>query len=142
MAVDLNKQLVRRVVDEIWHPRRFDLIDNLFTPGFVNHDPDTPEARDRAGYRAWANALVTGIPDLHVTIEDLIAEGDKVAKRWTARGTHTGPLPGIAASGKAVTFSGTTIYRMEDGRVAECWWSKDMLGLLQQLGAVAAAEPA
>ncbi len=73
-------------------------------------------------------------PDIHFTVEDQIAETDKVVTRWTARGTHRGQLMGIPATNRSVTWAGITIHRIADGRVAESWVSSDALGLMQQLG--------
>ena len=80
-----------------------------------------------------------GFPDLHFTVEDQIAEGDMVVTRWTARGTHTGEFQSIPATGKAIRVAGTDIDRVIDGKSVECWAHVDELGLMQQLGAVAAA---
>lgn len=76
------------------------------------------------------------MPDFHVTMEDVIAEGDKVAGRWTAHGTHEDELVGIPPTGKEATWTGMTIYRLAGGEIVEAWWSRDMLGLLIQLGVV------
>jgi steroid delta-isomerase-like uncharacterized protein len=138
MTLESNKAVVRRVLEDVWHAKNISLVDELFAPDFVNHDPDTPDATNREGYKAWATGLQSAVPDLRLTIDTLIAEGDQVAKRWTAAGTNTGALPGLGATGRKVTFTGITIYRIVDGKVAECWWNKDTLGLMQQLGAVPA----
>jgi predicted ester cyclase len=76
------------------------------------------------------------MPDFQVTVEEMIAEGDKVASRWTASGTHEDELVGIPPTGKEATWTGMTIYRFAEGRIVEAWWSRDMLGLLIQLGVV------
>jgi steroid delta-isomerase-like uncharacterized protein len=140
MTLESNKTLVRRVLDDAWHAKNIALVDELFAPNFVNHDPDAPEAANREGYKQWATGLLSAFPDLRVTIESLIAEGDQVAKRWTARGTNTGVIPGLGATGRQVTFTGVTIYRIIDGKIAECWWNRDTSGLMQQLGAVPATQ--
>jgi steroid delta-isomerase-like uncharacterized protein len=82
-----------------------------------------------AAYRA-------AFPDVHITIEDLVSEGDKVAERWTMRGTHKGEFAGIPATGKQVTSTGLVIVRIADGKVAEIWGASDQLGLMRQLGAI------
>lgn len=133
MSEGQNKDLVREVIEKVWHAGNLSAIDVFFSVDYVNHDPDTPEAHDRSGYRTWASILRTAFPDLHVAIDDMVGEGDKVAKRWTATATHRGPLPGIPPSGKSVRFTGITIYRIQDGRIAECWWNKDFAGMLRQL---------
>jgi predicted ester cyclase len=76
------------------------------------------------------------MPDFHVTMEDMIAEGDNVAGRWTASGTHEAELVGIPPTGKQATWTGMTIYRFAGGKIVEAWWSRHMLSLLMQLGVV------
>ena len=142
MSTESNNALVRRVIDEVWHGGNLAAIDVLFASDYVNHDPDTPDVRDRSAFKPYVQGLRAAFSDLRVSIDDLIAENDRVAKRWTARGTHDGPLPGIAATGKSVTFGGITIYRIANGQIAECWWSRDMASLLAQLGVLPGpAEP-
>jgi predicted ester cyclase len=138
MSAESNKELVRRVLNDIWHNGDLDAADRLFTKNFKNHDPDAVDARDREGYKALATVLRTALPDLRITIDRMVAEGEYVAKYWTARATQTGPLPGVGTTGKAVAFTGTTLYRMDGEQVAECWWNKDTLGMLRQLGVIPA----
>ena len=78
----------------------------------------------------------TAFPDLRISVEDQVAEGDKVVTRWRARGTHKGPFQGISPTGKRGEISGTIIDRIADGKIIECWSNSDDLGLLQQLGVV------
>ena len=79
---------------------------------------------------------VAAFPDLRFTVEDIIAEGDEVVARWTARGTHEGEYKGVPSTGERVTFTGTTTYRITDGKVEETWWEWDEMVLMQQLGIV------
>lgn len=126
MSLESNKTLVRDIVT-MWHEKAWDKIDALFAPSFVNHDPDQPKATDRAGYRDWTAELYAAFPTIRISIQEpLIAEGDYVCKRWKAQCTDP--------HGKEVSFTGTTVYRMHAGRVAECWWNKDTAGLVRQLG--------
>ena len=107
----------------------------LVAPNFANHDPSTPPLP--AGPEGYKQLLATyrGIyPDIHMTVDDLIAEGDKVVCRWTARGTNTGPLMGMPPTGKAVSVSAVYIFRVEAGKLAEAWGDFDALGMQQQLG--------
>ena len=97
---------------------------------------------DAEGHRQFSQAMVTAFPDLDRRIEDLFADGDRVAVRWTATGTHTGDFMGIPPSGTTATSSGITIFRIADGRIVEEWGHSDMLGLLQQLGAIPVGAPA
>ena len=111
-------------------------MDELTAAGFVNHDPADPtESRGPAGAKAFITGYRTAFPDLHITIEDVIADGDKVMMRWTSRGTHRGVLMGLAPTGKQVEVTGMSIDRFEDGKIAESWSNWDTLGLLRQLGA-------
>jgi predicted ester cyclase len=76
------------------------------------------------------------MPDIHVTIEDMIAEGDRLACRWECSGTHQVDFFGIPATGKKATWTGVTIYRFDSGKIVEAWWAEDALGMLQQLGII------
>jgi steroid delta-isomerase-like uncharacterized protein len=129
------KAVVRQVVDD-WNRGDLDALDAHLAPDYVNRDPNNPEVTDFGSYKRWAATARAAFPDLWVTIEDLIGEGDKVTKLWSFEATHRGAYLGIPPTGKRVTWSGITIYRIAGGRVAECIWRTDALGLLQQLGAV------
>lgn len=132
---DANKAIIGRC-PELWNTGNLAIADEIFGADFVNHDPDNPEITNLESYKGYIAAIRTGFPDFHVATEDLIAEGDKVAIRWIVTATHQGELMGIPATGKEVTWTGMTIWRLEDGKMVEGWWSKDMLGLLQQLGVI------
>lgn len=137
-----NKELVRRYYEEAFNEERFDLLDELIAPDVVNHDPLsdetlTPEeARGFEGFRRHVEAAYEGFPDAHVTIEDLIAEGDRVAVRFTFEGTHEGRFGGIESTGKRVSGTNMGFYRIEDGKIVERWLETDNLALLEQLDAV------
>jgi steroid delta-isomerase-like uncharacterized protein len=133
-----NKAQVRRVIDEIYNRGDLAVVDELAASDLVIH-VSSGEIRGREGGKQYVLALRTGFPDLHLTVEDQIAEGDMVVTRWTARGTHTGEFQSIPATGKAIRVAGTDIDRVIDGKSVECWAHVDELGLMQQLGAVAAA---
>ncbi len=134
-----NKALARRVLEEVFNQGNLSLIDELFTEDIVNHDAAFPEPQVGAvAARATVNGYREGFPDLSITIEEQLADGDRVATRWTARGTHRGELMGMSATGKQATVTGITIDRIVDGRIAETWTNWDTLGMLQQLGAVPA----
>ncbi len=132
------KQIVRRLIEEPWKGN-WDVIDEYVAPGYVGHDPAEPEPiRGPAGVRANIEKYLAGFPGGGITVDDQIAEGDKVATRWTGRGTHTGEMAGISPTGKEVTVSGLTLSRLENGMVVEEWTTWDTLGMLMQLGAVPA----
>ena len=139
MSTQSAKALVRQVVDD-WHRGDLDALDEHLDPAFVNRDPSNPEVTDLASYKRWVAGALSGFSDMRITIEDLIAEDDRVAKLWSFEATHEGEFLGIAPTGKRITWSGITIYRVSGDRVVECMWRTDALGLLQQLGAIPAAQ--
>jgi steroid delta-isomerase-like uncharacterized protein len=135
MSLQENREVVQRVVDMI-NEGKLAQVEDLYTSNFVNHDPGAPDVCDRATLMQLFAAWKTAFPDGRATIEDMIAEGDQVAKRWTYHGTHNGEFLGIPATGKEFAITAITIYRLSGGRVAECWWNYDSLSMLQQLGVV------
>jgi steroid delta-isomerase-like uncharacterized protein len=135
MRVKENRAIVRRVED-LWNTGNLAVADEIHAIGFVNHDPAAPDIRNLEAYKGFIAATRTSFPDFSVSIEDVIAEGDKVAVRWIARGTHQGDHSGIAPTGRQATWRTMTIFRFAEGRIVEAWWCKDMLGLLVQLGVV------
>jgi steroid delta-isomerase-like uncharacterized protein len=108
----------------------------LYASDFSNHDPSAPDVGDREALMQMFAVWGTSFPDARVTIEEMVGEGDLVAKRWTYRGTHTGEFMGIPATGKEIAMTAITIYRISGGKVAECWWNYDSLGVMQQLGVI------
>ena len=130
-----NKDIVQRVVDLV-NEGKLEQVKELYTTDFVNHDPSAPDVRDREALMQMFAVWGAGFPDAHTTVEDMVAEGDMVAKRWSYRGTHKGEFMGIPATGKEITMTAITIYRISGGKVAECWWNYDRLGAMQQLGLI------
>jgi len=125
LSVQENKALVRREQEELWnHTGNLDAAGVLFVPGQAE-----AAKQEAADFRR-------GFPDVISTIEDLIAEGDKVVARWRSRATHQGNYMGIAPTGKEVEFTGISFYRIEAGKIAESWNEEDELGLMRQIGAV------
>jgi steroid delta-isomerase-like uncharacterized protein len=135
MSLQGNKDVVRRVVDMV-NEGKLAEVEDLYTSDFVNHDPSAPDVRGRSALMQMFTVWGTGFPDGRVTIEEMLAEGDQVAKRWIYHGTHSGEFMGIAATGKEIAMTAITIYRISSGKVAECWWSYDTLGAMQQLGVI------
>jgi steroid delta-isomerase-like uncharacterized protein len=126
MSAEENKALVRREQEELWnHTGDLEAAEELFAGGQA--DAAKQEAAD----------FRRGFPDVISTVEDLIAEGDKVVARWKSRATHRGDYMGIPASGKEVEFTGISFYRIEGGKIAESWTVEDQFGLMRQIGAVA-----
>lgn len=135
-----NARGSRRIIEEIFGAGKYELADELIAADARGHDPSLPEALvGPEGVKDSARGYRAAFPDLKLTIEQVIAQGDDVAVRWTAKGTHKGELFGIAATGKEATVTGISIDRWANGKVAESWVNWDTLGLLQQLGAVPAA---
>jgi steroid delta-isomerase-like uncharacterized protein len=122
---------------EIWNTGELDKLDELVAADVVHHDPYDPHAAEGLeGLKKTIELNRTAFPDLHIMIEDQVAEGDRVATRWTTTMTHRGELGGVAPTGRRVTLTGITIERFEDGRVVESWRSMDTLGLLRTIGAL------
>lgn len=142
MSADENKALVRRFLDEFFNQGNWALADELCASNFVNHDPAAPWATDRASMVHNFQVNHAGFPDSHTTAEDIIAEGDKVVKRWTFHGTHQGEWHGIPPTGKQVTLAGFSMYHISDGKIQDIWWGYDTLGLMQQLGVIPTPEQA
>jgi len=130
-----NKVIVRRLFEELWNKGNLSVADQLFSPNYAHHDPSTPDfGRGPESERKRATLYRTAFPDLQLTIEDIIAEGETVMARWSCRGTHKGDLSGISPTGKQFTISGVTIARLTNGKLAEGYVNWDALGLMQQLG--------
>ena len=141
MSSEDNKATVRRWTEEGVNQGKVAVFDELAAPNWVNHDPSFPHVRTVADYKRFITETRSAFPDFHVTIEDLIAEGDQVVMRSTWRGTNTGdfvtPMP-LPATGKQVSVTGITIVRMAFGKGVEVWSVGDTLGLFQQLGLIPA----
>jgi steroid delta-isomerase-like uncharacterized protein len=135
MEIETNKAVVRRFVDEVFVAGRMEAVDELVAPNFVPHSwPGTgagPGELKKAMQRVF-----TGLSDVSMAIEDIIAEGDRVAVRLIAHAVHSGEFMGMPASGKAYTISEIHIFRVSDGRIAEHWGQADLLGMMRQLGAM------
>lgn len=134
MPGEQNKAVVRRFFEEVWNQGKEDVVDEIFAPTVLfNGQIITREAlkRSLAGRRA-------AFSDIHVTVEDQVAEGEKVSTRRTWRATHRGPYRGVAPTGKQVTWTQISVVRFSQGRVVEDWAVADEVGILQQLGALSA----
>lgn len=133
-----NKAILRRVCDEIMNQGKLSVAFELFTPTFLRNDLVSliDGVRGASGVKDVIGMVREAIPDIHATIEDMVAEGDKVVARFTLRGTHEAEFLGVPATGRPISIAVINIYRFEDGRVAEVWQLPDALGLMRQLGAV------
>ncbi len=136
MTIQENKALIRRFYEEVWNKGNLDVAEEVFAPDYVRHDlrPGQPPAGPE-GQKKIAADFRAAFPDLHMTIDLLVAEGDMVVARWTTEGTNTGPWGGVAPIGRRARFSGVNLFRIEHGRVVELWNHRDDLGVMQQLGA-------
>ena len=135
MSTEENKAVVRRYIEE-WNKQNPAGIEELVAPDWVAHGTPPGFSPDLAGLKQAFPAFFTAFPDLHYTVEDLIAEGDKVVARVTLRGTHQGDFMGIPPTGKQVSVTGIGIDRIENDKFVESWGDADTLGFLQQLGIV------
>lgn len=131
-----GKELVHRVFDSM-NARNLGVYDELIDPTYVNHNFPTP-APGAEGFKQVVQLFLTGFPDFRVTVEETVAEGDRVASRGAFYGTHRGEFMGIPATGKEIAVGYIDIWRAEAGRLVENWVQMDTLGLLQQLGAIPA----
>jgi steroid delta-isomerase-like uncharacterized protein len=136
-----NVALIRRWFEEVWNKGCMGAIDEMCRPDAIGHG----QAQHKLDiglkeFRNLAHDLRTAFPDIHITIHETLAEGDKVVARWSASMTHTGSFLGIAATSKKAEVTGTSIQRIVDGKIAEGWDNWDQLGLLVQIGAVPAAQ--
>jgi steroid delta-isomerase-like uncharacterized protein len=132
-----NKAIVRQQEEELFTQGNLDAADEVYAPDYVGHDPsNSEEVRGLEAAKRAASDYRQAFPDLRVTVEDLIAEGDRVAARLRFRGTHLGELDGIAPTGRRVDCTGIVISRIEEGKIAEDWANFDDLGMMRQLGLI------
>lgn len=129
-----NKALDGRLITEVWNQGKFEVVDEVFAADYVNRTPQPGLTADRDGIKKMIATFRTAFPDVRMSVEDVIAEGDTVVTRWRMRGTHTGDGLGIPPTNKPVNIMGVGIHKYRDGKVAESWTSTDGLGLMQQLG--------
>ena len=136
MSADENKALVRRFYEEVWAKGNVAFAHEVFAADYVRHDlRPTQAAPGPAGQAAIAEQFRNAFPDLRWDVDLVIGDGDLVAGRWTASGTHSGAWGDVAPTGRAVMFSGVNIFRFDDrGKVVEIWNHRDDLGLFEQLG--------
>jgi steroid delta-isomerase-like uncharacterized protein len=138
-----NKAIVRREIEELFnHTGNLDVAQEVYAPDFVGHDPTMPE--DLHGIEAarqFAEGMRSAFPDLTCTIEEQIAEGDKVVTRWRASGTHEGETEELGPpTGNRMEITGISIERISEGKVVESWDNYDAMGMMQQLGHIPSPE--
>lgn len=138
-----NKRLARRAIDEVWNQGNVHSLRELAASDIVVHTSGAPgDIHGHEGLTQFFSGLRSAFPDLHFTIADQVAEGDRVVTRWEARGTHQGDFQGIPPTGKQCAITGIDIDRFADDKVVECWTNADFLSLMQQLGVVPSTEQA
>jgi steroid delta-isomerase-like uncharacterized protein len=132
------KVIATEFFNEVWNQHDVSAIDRLFAPDFVDHYLSTPRSPDREGFKQECTFYLTAMPDTSITIEDQIAEGDRIASRVVFRGTNTGPFGPMPPTGKSTEVTGCIILRIDDGLIVERWGNIDDLGALRQLGVLPA----
>jgi steroid delta-isomerase-like uncharacterized protein len=135
MSVERNKETARRYYEEVLNKGDVDLLDELAVPGYVEHDPFPGTREGLAGLKDRVTMIHSGL-DARFTIEDVVAEGDKVVVRWINEGSMVGEFLGMPANGKSFRIAGIDIHRLEDGKLAEHWHVVDQLAHAQQIGLI------
>jgi steroid delta-isomerase-like uncharacterized protein len=136
MTAQEMKQLTRYAFAEVWNKGNLEVLDEIMSPETVFHVAGWGEVRGPEGFREFASMTRSAFPDIQVTIEDQIVEGDRMATRWSWTGSHRGEFMGIPPTTKEVTVSGITMGRVAEDRRGESWLIADLFDLLQQLGAL------
>ena len=133
VQAERNKHIVRLYIEELWNNLQYDLIDQILAPDLLVHAPDGTQELGNQRYRQVIPYLRTAFPDFHLSIEQVIAEGDSIAFRLVVTGTHKGEFAGLAPTGKALKIPEWFFMRLWDGKIVESWVLRDWYGLLQQL---------
>ena len=136
MSAEKRKAVARDFFEEVWDKRNLDPFDKVLATNFVYHNAPPGVSPDRESCKQWIAKYQAAFHDAHMTVEDQIAEGDKLVTRWTLTATHKGELMGIAPTGKQITMGGITISRFAGDKVTDSWEEANWLGLMQQLGVV------
>jgi steroid delta-isomerase-like uncharacterized protein len=126
-----ERDLVARFYDEVLNQQQLDVMEQLFDPDFVEHG--TPPVTGLEGFRSFIRGLVEGLPDVHLTVADWIAEGDRVVARCSVTGTHHGEFLGFPPTGKPISWTSIHIWRVANGRLLERWSEADVLGIVEQV---------
>lgn len=135
MSAEENMRIVRRIYEEVFDRHNLAVVDELYATGFVYHSPGNPDL-DREGLKGGFAEYLAAFPDARMIVEDMFGAGDKVAVRFTCRGTHQGQFMGVPPSGQPVTMTAILIHRLAGGKMVEDWEWSDQLGVLRQLGLV------
>jgi steroid delta-isomerase-like uncharacterized protein len=144
MLSETNKTVSRRLFEEVWNKGNLAVLNELIANDHVNSGPGTLPGLPTGpeGAKQFVMMYRNAFPDTHFTIDEQIAEADKVVTRWTAHGTHKGELLGIPATGKSSTVTGISVDRIVNGKIVESWGIFDQFGMMQQLGVIPMPEAA
>ncbi len=134
MSVEENKAIVKRYLDEAWNKGNVNILDEVASPNYARYVAGQDKPLDREGQKQRITGFRKAMPDLHLSIDDLFGEGDRVVFRVTVRGTQQEPFMGAAPTGKQITVPAIDIVRIADGKIADHWGLMDTFGLRQQLG--------
>jgi steroid delta-isomerase-like uncharacterized protein len=130
-----NKAIIRRLYGEVWNARRLDLVNEIISPSHALHGTNTEGAAiGPEAYKSTVTRFLTGLPDLRFSIDDMVAEDEKLVVSWNISGTHKGDFMGVPATNKKVSIDGITINHVVNGKIMDSYVSWDALGTLQQLG--------
>jgi len=135
MSAEEIREVVRREV-AFWNGHDAEAASEVYAADYFGVDPAGAHAGDLAQLKQSAVALFAAFPDLSLTADDVIVEGDKAVKVWTVKATHKGEWLGIPATGKEIVVTGTNVFRIANGKIVECWAQMDSLGMMQQLGVI------
>jgi len=138
MSTATQKSIVRRYFEQVFNEHHHDLVEEFLAENIELHGTGLPPGVEAV--KQWLSTLTTGFPDHQMIVEDILAEGDRVVARTTLKGTQLGEMQGIPATGKAVSVSAITIFRLDNGKIVEAWMVSDSLGMMQQLGVIPAAQ--
>ena len=137
VSAEENKAVARRWFEDLFNTGDLEVADEIIAPDHVNHDPTLPDIPPGSeGQKQIVNLYRGAFTNAHISIEDQVAEGDRVVTRWTSSGTHQGELMGLAPTGNQVRITGITINRVSGGKIVESWTNYDALGMMRQIGAV------
>jgi len=137
VSAEENKALARRWFEDLFNTGNLEVTDEIIAPEHVNHDPTLPDIpTGPEGQKQIVNLYRGAFTNAHISVEDQLAEGDRVVTRWTGSGTHQGELMGVAPTGNQVRITGITINRVSGGKIVESWSNYDALGMMQQIGAI------
>ena len=142
MLSETNKTVSRRFLEEVWNKGNLAVLNEIIAKDHVDSGPGTLPGLPTGpeGSKQLVTVYRNAFPDIHFTIDEQIAEGDKVVTRWTGHGTHQGELAGIPATGKSSTVTGINVDRVVNGKIAESWGIFDQFGMMQQLGVIPTPE--